>query len=564
VINYSEKRKGKFDIMKNTFSKNLVISTVLWIVFILLVDRLEKVLLIPIFLMIPVLISLVPTIKRNGNHSNYHGFLLAYHPYIAVTLGIALLLSANILSGILSILWAIYTLALFLYGIRRFMERGGYMFEENAVDTSFLYALLGGITLSIYCFTVDKVTDHILLTTTLHLFFTAIFSNLFIGLAGRILPIDRRIGTIYRWSVQGIIISPLVVGIGMLTANPWIENIGLWIYTLCMISYCFFAFFHIEKKNFLTSLCIQLSAIILVATSIVSIINGIYQLQGYTWINAGQWTWYHEIPIAVGFILGIFGWYYRKPIEKNNLYQLPQTNINGESFIGNDFLQRNGYEEKIISHAGIVSNLEKFRRNDLIIDLLHPKVISFLENTSLYDISINAQWLKSAWLFEKCHKAYSNKIQQANIPSPHEGTIELDSKIISINNREQYWNRKLNAWLCSYKNTGETYITGIYSDHEHNGERYIHFTMPIPKCNRATIYRLEHGMDGSLQITSVPRRGGTGDEGHYIMTKNFSIRIPFNENLLIWIDEYGRLQMTHRFWFFGVKVLNLEYEMIAK
>jgi hypothetical protein len=88
--------------------------------------------------------------------------------------------------------------------------------------------------------------------------------------------------------------------------------------------------------------------------------------------------------------------------------------------------------------------------------------------------------------------------------------------------------------------------------------------MPIPKCNRATIYRLEHGMDGSLQITSVPRRGGTGDEGHYIMTKNFSIRIPFNENLLIWIDEYGRLQMTHRFWFFGVKVLNLEYEMIAK
>ncbi|WP_028776003.1 YndJ family transporter [Shimazuella kribbensis] len=550
--------------MKNTFSKNLVISTFLWIVCIFFVNGFEKVLLIPVFLLIPVLISLIPTIKRNGNHSNYHRLLLTYHPYIAVTIGIALSFSTNMASGMLSILWTIYTLALFLYGVRRFMERGGYVLEENAVDTSFLHALFGGITLSVYCFTEDKVTDHILLTTTLYLFFTAILSNLFIGLLGRVLPLDRRIGTGYRWTVKGIMISTLVVGIGMLTTNSWAQNIGLWIYTLCMITYCLFVFFHMEKKNFITNLCIRLSALTLVATSILAIINGVFQLQGYTWINPEQWLWYHEIPIAVGFTLGIFGWYYRKPIEKNNLYQLPQTNINGESYIGNDFLQRNGYEDQIVSHAGIVSNLEKFKRSDLIIDLLHPKVISFLENTALYDVSIQARWAKSAWLFEKFHKAYSNKIQQSNIPSPHEGIIQLDSKIVSVINHEQYWNRKLNAWVCSYKNTGETYITGIYSDHEHNGERYIHFTMPIPKFNRATIYRLEHGVDGSLQITSVPRRGGTGDEGHYIMTKNFSIRFPFNENFLIWIDEYGRLQVTHRFWFFGVKVLNIEYEMIAK
>ncbi|MXQ55240.1 YndJ family transporter [Shimazuella alba] len=548
--------------MKKPIFKNLLISVSLLILFIIFVADLEKILVFSIILLVPFALYLIPTLKRNGNNSRYHTFILKFHLYFAISVAISLLLpTGSVLSGIFSIPWMIYTFALFGYGIRRFMERGVYLIEENAVDTSFFYAFIGGITLCIYCFSIDQIIYYHL---TFYFHFTGICSTLFIGWTGRIIPLNKKLSFSYRWAAIGTMISPLIVGIGMMLTNLWIENLGLWIYTLCMIGYCVFIWFQIEKKTFISGLCIQLSAIILVISSILSIINGVFQLQGHTWLSTGQWLWYHEIPIAFAFIVGVLGWYYRQPIEKNNLYQLPQTNINGESFIGNDFLQRNGYQDKIVSHSGIVTNLEKFRRNDLNINLLHPKVVSFLENTSLYDVAINAQWRKSAWLFEKLHKAYSNKIQQANVPSPHEGTVELNSKIISVINHEQYWNRKMNAWLCSYKNTGETFITGIYSAHVHNGERYLHFTMPIPGCNRATIYRLEHGIDGSLQISSVPRKGGTGDEGHYIMTKNFSIRIPFNEHKIIWIDEYGRLQMTHRFWFFGVKVLTLEYEMIAK
>lgn len=551
--------------MKNHLLKNLLISVFLLILFITMSSNIEKVLLFSIFLLIPIALSIVPTIKRNGDSSKYHALLLKYHLYFAVTVGISLLFpTGSILSKIFSLPWAIYAFVLFGYGIRRFMERGVYLIEENAVDISFLYAFIGGITLSAYCFSADPVISNQYLMVTIHFHFTATLSTFFIGWTGRTIPLNKKLSFSFRWTVIGMILSPLLVGIGLLTTNLWTQNIGLWIYALCMIGYCLFVLLRMEKKNFITRFCIQLSAILLVASSVISVIYGIFQLQGHIWITAEHWKWYHEIPIAFGFLLGAFGWYYHKPIEKNNLYQLPQTNINGESFIGNDFLQRNGYQDKIASHAGIVTNLEKFRRNDLNIDLLHPKVISFLENTSLYDVSINAQWRKSAWLFEKCHKAYSNKIQQANVPSPHEGTVELDSKIISIINHEQYWNRKINAWLCSYKKTGETYITGIYSAHVHNGERYLHFTLPIPGCNRATIYRLEHGIDGSLQISSVPRKGGIGDEGHYIMTKNFSIRFPFNEGKVIWIDEYGRLQMTHHFWFLGIKVLTIEYEMIAK
>nr|WP_240874273.1 YndJ family transporter [Shimazuella soli] len=518
-----------------------------------------------IFLFIPASLALVPTIKRmSGESSRYHTLLSKYHLYFAIIMGAALLFPiGSAFCEILSIVWLIYSFALFGYGIRRLVERGYYVMEENAVDTSFLYAFIGGITLTMYCFSSHPSITYLYQAATFHFQFTAVLSTLFIGWTGRILLIDKKLCLLYRGAVIGLIVSPLLIGIGMLS-NSWLQNIGLWIYTLCMIAYGYFILFHTEKKNFIATLCIQLSAIILIATSILSVINGIYQLQGLTWIRTNSWVYYYQIPIVFGFALGLIGWYYRKPLERRNLYQLPQININGTWFIGKNFLKENGYEEEIVSHAGILTKLERYRRSDLMIDQLHPKVISFMENTSLYDISLHAHWTKGAWLFEKLHKALSNKIQQANIPSPGEGIRKLDSKIISINNHHQYWNRKLNAWICSYQDSDETFIAGIYSEHEYDGERYVHFTMPVPNCNRATFYRLEHGINGSLQCTSVPRRGGDGDEGHYLMTKNFSFRIPFNENLIIWVDDYGRLQMTHRFWFFGVKVLNLEYEMIAK
>lgn len=550
--------------MKNISTRRLIILFLFWALCIFVEFHLESLLLFWLFLLVPVALSLVPTIKRSGYSSNYHAFLQNYHFYFAASIGIALLFpQGSMVSGILSIPWAIYSFALFGYGIRRFMERGWYRIEENAIDISFLFLFLSGIALCIYSFSTESLFASHFLNVAIY-FALAAFPTMFIGWLGRPLPIEQKVKRTYRWSVGGMMVSPLIIGIGTLLTNVWAQNIGLWIYTLCTIFYCFYVFTHMEKRSSLARILIPISASIFVVTTVLSVVYGVFQLQGYIWIKPEEWLWYQEIPIAVGVLLGMIGWYRYQPIEKNGLYQMPQTSIIGGSYIGKDFLQQNGYEAEIVSHAGIIMDMKKFKRNDLIIELLHPKVVSWLENTSLYDITLEAHWAKSAWLFEKCHKAFSNKIQQANIPSPCDGRVELDSKIISVINHEQYWNRDLNAWICSYKHTGETYITGIYTEHKQDDERYIHFTMPIPGCNRTTFYRLEHGSDGSLQITSVPRRGGMSDEGHYIMTKNFSFRFPFNENLIIWVDEYGRLRMTHRFWFMGAKVVTLEYEIFAK
>lgn len=546
--------------MENSFRKHLVIPTILWILFVAMVSDVAKgSFLLVVILFIPMALLLVPTIKRSGASSVYHALLLKSHPLFAIAIGLACVFPAgSIISGVCSVVWLLYSIALLGYGIRRFIERGWYRVEECAVDISFFYAFIGGVLFVVHCFHPAAVS-----IVKANYFYVAMLIPLYTGWLGRELPFYRKVSSLYRWAVSGMIVSPLIIGSGMLT-NIWVESIGWSLYTLSLLVYCFYAFCTMENVKAVTKYFIRISAVLFIATAIISVINSILKLQAYIWMDSTEWLLYYTVPLSTGLILSLLGWFYQKPIEKNALYQVPQTGIVGGSYIGKDFLQENGYEAEVASHAGIVTDLRRLKRNDLLIDQLHPKVVSWLENTSLYDISLEAHWAKSAWLFEKCHKAYSNKIQQANIPSPNEGVIELDNKIVSLINHEEFWKRNLNAWICSYKHSGEAYITGIFSEHEHDDERYIHYTMPIPKCNRTTIYRLEHGADGALQITSVPRRGGMGDEGHYIMTQNFSFRFPFNENLLIWVDEYGRLQMTHRFWFMGLKVVTLEYEIIAK
>jgi hypothetical protein len=546
--------------MKNSFRKHLVIPILLWILFVAMVSDVKKgTFLLVVIVFIPMSLLLVPTIKRSGESSVYHGLLLKVHPIFAIAIGLACVFpEGRMVSGICSLVWLLYAVVLFGYGVRRFLERGWYRVEECAVDISFLYALIGGIVFTLYCF-----DPHTVVIEKANYFYVAMLVPLFTGWLGRELPFYRKVSSLYRWIVSGLIVSPLIMGIGMLS-NVWVESVGWLLYTVSLFGYCYYAFSPMENVKTVTKYSVCISSVLLFATAIIAIIDCVFRLQAYIWMDSTEWLLFYTIPLSIGLILGLFGWYYQNPIEKNGLYQLPQTNINGGWYIGKDFLQENGYEAKVASHAGIIQDLKRLKRSDLLLDQLHPKVFSWLESTSLYDVSLEAHWEKHAWLFEKCHKAFSNKIQQANIPSPHEGVVELDSKIVSLINHEDFWKRNLNAWICSYKHTDETYILGIFSEHEHDNERYIHYTMPIPKCNRTTIYRLEHGANGSLQITSVPRRGGMGDEGHYIMTKNFSFRFPFNENLVIWVDEYGRLQMTHRFWFMGIKVVTLEYEMIAK
>jgi hypothetical protein len=555
--------------MNNSFARNLLISTILGIVFIVLADGLERLLLISIFLAIPLLLFLVPTIKRDGSDSRYHDFLMGYHPYVACTIGLAFVFpSGGLISGVLSIPWAIYLLAFAGYGIRRLLERGWNVLEENAIDIGLIYSSIGGVSLSVYCFggSLLNYRGEILLLTASHFHFAAIFSPLFIGLVGRKLCPGSKLGNLYRWTTVGLIASPLLVAIGIYT-NHIVETIAVLLYSVCLFIYSYYVLVHISNKanRFIIRLSLQASAVIVSSTILLSIVFSISTLLGDQWLIIDQMKVYHGASNAVGFVLlGLLGWVYLKPMENAILYGLPHTDINGDKKIGKDFLKRKKLTKSTQQHAGLVDNLEKFARSDFFPSQVHPKIRSFYENTMLYDLAAQITWHRGFRLLGKTHKVWSKKVQQINLPTNQEEIVQLDSKIVDVCNEEQYWNKNLRAWIRTYKGTDQTMFIAIYSDHYHENEQYLHITVPIPKRNLTGILRMEHGRDLSLQITSLPRRGRKGDEGLYLMIKNFSIRLPLDEHFLIWVDEYGRLQATHRIWLFGLKLLSIEYEISGK
>jgi hypothetical protein len=537
---------------------------------VLAADGLERLLLVSIFLAIPLLLFLVPTIKRDGNNSQHHAFLMGYHPYVAFTMGMAFVFpSGSIISGILSIPWAIYLLALAGYGIRRLLERGWCVLEENAIDIGMIYSSIGGIVLSVYCFggnILGYQEDKILLLTASHFHFAAIFSPLFIGLVGRLICISHKFGNLYRWTTIGLMASPFLVAVGIYTYSI-VETIAVFLYATCLFMYSYFVLIHISKKaeRLLIRLCLQVSSVVIILTILLSVTFSISTLLGQNWLTIEQMTIYHGATNAIGFVmLGLIGWMYLKPMENAILYSLPHTNINGDNIIGKDFLDKKELIDPKQHHAGLVDNLEKFARNDFFPAQIHPKIRSFYENTMLYDLVAQVTWHRGFRLLAKIYKTWSKKIQQINLPTNREEVIQVESNIVGVCNQEQYWNKNLRAWIRTYKNTNDTMFVAVYSDHHHENEQYLHITLPIPKCNLTGILRLEHGADMALQITTLPRRGKKGDEGIYLMVKNFSIRLPLNEHFLIWVDEYGRLQATHRMWLFGMKMLSIEYEISGK
>jgi hypothetical protein len=564
-----EKTEKELIFMKNLFARNILISIFLWIVFSVLVDGVERLLLISIYLAIPLLLSLVPTVKRNGNNSYYHDFLVGYHPYVACTIGLAFVFpTGGAISGILSVPWAIYLLAVAGYGIRRLIERGWYVLEENAIDIGLIYSSVGGIALSVYCFggSLLGYQGEMLILTASHFHFAAIFSPLFIGLVGRKLCPGSKLGNLYRYTAIGIMSSPLFVAVGIYTSHI-VETIAVFIFAVCLFLYSYFVLYHISKnvERFIIRFALQASAIVVMLTILLSITYSISTLVGENWLTIDQMETYHGAVNAIGFVLiGLLGWVYLKPVENASLYGLPHTNINGDKKIGKDFLYRKKLADSKQHYAGLVDSLEKFCRNDFFPSQVHPKIRSFYENTILYDLAAQIKWHGVFQMLAKIFKVWSKRSQQINLPTNQDEVVLINGEIIGVNNKEQYWNKNLRAWIRTYKDTDQTMFVAIYSDHYHNNEQYLHITLPIPKCNLTGILRMEHGADQSLQITSLPRRGRHGDEGIYLMIKNLSIRLPLNEHFLIWVDEYGRLQATHRMWLFGLEMLSIEYEISGK
>jgi hypothetical protein len=88
----------------------------------------------------------------------------------------------------------------------------------------------------------------------------------------------------------------------------------------------------------------------------------------------------------------------------------------------------------------------------------------------------------------------------------------------------------------------------------------MNIALPLPYSNMTGILKLCNDTN-QLMITSKLRERRKGDEGIYLHTRFFTIRLPLAETFIIKEGPDQMLTANHRMWIFGVEFLEIDYEI---
>ncbi|HEX7065193.1 MAG TPA: hypothetical protein VF199_09040 [Bacillales bacterium] len=254
---------------------------------------------------------------------------------------------------------------------------------------------------------------------------------------------------------------------------------------------------------------------------------------------------------------------HRKPQD------IPHSSFFGRWRIGEDFFERHDFHSgNGESLEGLVDDFSVYHRKDFLPERLHPEVVAFYEDTLRYDLYADVRWPGIFRFLSPLYKWFSKRIGQINLPLNHEKEGQMFSRILPLDS-EKDGRPRVRAWIRT-NDQKETIFVAAYSLHTFHEETYMNIALPLPFGNMTGVLRLAHSDSNSLvkdglQLTSLPRRNGRGDEGIYYHTRWFSFRLPIQEHFLVWYsDERKGLRASHKMWMFGLLFLTIDYEIFRK
>ncbi len=129
------------------------------------------------------------------------------------------------------------------------------------------------------------------------------------------------------------------------------------------------------------------------------------------------------------------------------------------------------------------------------------------------------------------------------------------------------------GWIRVYEATQEAVYVAAYATHFCDGTAYMNIAFPLPPGNLTSILHLttfEQDGDTNLRLSSFAASNPGGDQGVYLSTKWFTIRLPFNEIIEVFSMPYEEMPAVmsngnhevfarHRVWLFGIHFLTLHY-----
>ncbi|MBM6644512.1 YndJ family protein [Bacillus sp. RIT 809] len=534
--------------------KNILFGLVCYIIFLIYewsnINPVEAIILLSILLFIPMSFCIIDKETRNGTYLLFYKFVSFLYPIAAISAMLAFVTNHYFFA----LLWFAYTGIVALFGISRLLERGWKPLEEAAIDSAFIYLFLGGFWFfaSVAKFPIMHFSSDIVLLTAAHFHYSAFLLPLSAGLLGR----KRERGSkLYDAIMFIIVISPMTVAIGI-TYSRVFEFFAVFIY-LCAI-YGYGVYVWRTKFNAISAkILLTLSSSTLMVTIMFSLIYSYGNFKQVMTITIAQMVWIHGVVNGIGVALPAFlGWMIEKSTPNYKYYGKPMSRLRGNATVGEAFLHnRNLIDNK--EYKGLVDKMNDFHSEAFDMAKIPLSIIRFYENTKEYELQSHIKWTRWFRPLAFCYEKMSKRVGQIHLGMGGKWETMHGSIIGVIDEKDGREN--VRAWLRKNE-AGESIFVALYSKHTHEDEKYMNIGLPLPYSNMTGILKLCN-KNKDLIITSKLRRNGKGDEGIYLHTRFFTIRLPLAETFIIKESTDQILEANHRMWIFGVKFLEIDYEI---
>ncbi|HWO98069.1 MAG TPA: YndJ family protein [Bacillus sp. (in: firmicutes)] len=534
--------------------KRNVVMGIIFYLFYLIIDRaqfyiVEALVLLSVLVFVPLALMMIDKDRRDGSMLPLAKFISLLYPYAALSAILAFLTDMAVFAAF----WFIYTGLITLFGVSRLLERGWKPLEELSIDSGLMYLGLGGFWFFAYAADIQVMhfTKLTILLTAIHFHYSAFILPILAGFLGRKSLNNRKW---YAVMTLVMIVSPLTIAAGI-TYSRVIEFLAVLIYAAALYVYGFFVFRMAFQKT-AARILLSFSGAVLLITISFSFIYAYGRVQENVTLTISEMILVHGAANAFGVVLpALVGWLIEGPVRpSHSYYGKSMSRVFGTRTIGSDFLSRKQLADDK-AYTGLVDRMGDFSSNDFDEKRLSTVIVDFYEQTESYELKANIRW--SAWFkpFSFIYQHISRRIGQIHLAMG--GTWErMDGDIIGVKS-EADGRSDVRSWIRKNEG-GETIFVALYSQHQYGSETYMNIALPLPYSNMTGILK-PYNDQNNLVLTSVSRKRGKGDEGIYLHTPLFTMRLPLAETFFIREERAGVLTANHQMWMFGMKFLEVDY-----
>ncbi|PEP82264.1 YndJ family protein [Bacillus pseudomycoides] len=534
--------------------KNIILGLICYMVFIILewpkLNPVECIIVLSVFLFIPMSLCIVDKEKRDGSQVLFYKLVLLLYPVAAISAMLAFITDYFLFAMI----WFIYTGIIALFGVSRLLERGWKPLEETAIDSGFIYLFLGGFWFfaSVANISIMQFSSDIVLLTAAHFHYSAFLLPLSVGLLGRK---QQKKSKLYKFITVIIVISPMTVAIGI-TYSRTFEFFAVLIYLISLYAYGVYVW-KTKFTSIIAKILLIISSSTLMITILFSLVYSYGNFKQVMTITITQMVWIHGVVNGIGVTLPAFiGWMIEKNVPAYIHYGKPMSRIKGKMKVGETlFLQQDFIKKK--EYTGLVEQMSDFHSMGFDERKVSPLIIDFYEHTKNYQLKANIKWSRWFRPFSFLYEKISRHIQQIHLGMGNRWEA-MYGNIIAVKG-ERDGREDVRAWIRKNEQD-ETIFVALYSQHTYRGDTYMNIALPLPFSNMTGILKLRND-NKDLIITSQLRESIKGDEGIYLHTPFFTIRLPLAETFTIKEKTDQILTAHHQMWVFGVRFLEIDYEI---